>query len=182
MRKIIKRVSAKFTKRHVEAFRKTLRGFLFGVAEAVLFFLILWLYGLGLLDLRTIVSITVTEVGIGIFLYYLFGQGRRGSEEEMVNLMDATEKLSHLRVYTFEFLGAVFYYVENTTTKEYYKTPKNIEQMVELGVITTITCKDEEEMRAILQKNNSHPNEQEPTIVQLMATKGKRKTSGSGSP
>ncbi len=45
--------------------------------------------------------------------------------------------------------------------------------MADRGVITTITCKNEEDMRTILQKNGSHPNEKEPSIVQLMATKPK---------
>lgn len=175
------------TRRYLEAFWKYVRPLLLaGFVEIGLFYLIVLAGQSGLLDLRTIVSVTVTEVGIGVFLYYFLGQGRRGREEEMVNLMDAAEKLSHLKVYTFSVLKASFYYVENTVTKEYYKAPRNIEDMADLGVITVIVCKNEQDMKATLAKNNSHKNEQEPSIVQLMATKRartrKRKQTGSVKP
>jgi hypothetical protein len=96
----------------------------------------------------------------------------------MVNLMDAVEKFSHLKVYKFSVLRTDFYYVENTTTKEYFKATERIESMVDLGVITVIACKNEEDMRAKLEKNGSHPNEQEPTMVQLKAIKHRRKKAG----
>jgi len=140
-----------------------------------LFLLLIALGYSGLLDLRTIVSVTVSDMAIAVVLYYLLGQDRRGIEEEMVNLVDAAEKFSYLKVYTFKVLGVIFYYVENTTTNECYKAPRKIEKMADLGVITKTNCKSEDDMKAILQKNNSRINEKEPSIIQLMATKRKRK-------
>lgn len=170
----IKRASSKVTKRHLQAIWRFIRILgIAGIVEFGLLFLIILLGQSGLLDLRTIVSVTVTEVGIAVVLYYILGQGRRGQEEEMVNLVDAAEKLSHLRVYTFSVLRSDFYYVENTTTREYYVATNNIEQMSDLGVIITIPCKNEKEMLAILALNGSHRNEREPSIVELMATKQK---------
>lgn len=107
------------------------------------------------------------------FIIFL-GQPHHGPEKGMLNLLKVAEKLSHLKVYTFKLLGAKFYYIENTATKEYYKAPKQIEQIIELGVVATVECKNEEEMRSILKENNSHGNEQESTILQLMDTKKKR--------
>jgi hypothetical protein len=165
----------RITKRHLEALGKFYRAILVFLAELFFILVFLWLGQSGLLDARTIVSVVVPEVAIAVILYYFLGQGRRGQEEEMSNLLEVAEKLSHLKVYTFKLLGAEFYYVENTATKEYYKAPKQIEQMVELGVVATTECKNEEEMLSILEKNNSHGNEQEPTVLQLMDTKKKRK-------
>jgi hypothetical protein len=182
MRKFLNGLRAKITKRRMEAAFALIRVlFLVTFGTIAFFYLGMWLGGAGLLDVKTIVSVTVTEVGIAIIFYYLLGQSRRSREEEMVNLVDDAEKLSHLKVYTFRDFGAIFYYVENTTTKEYYKAPKNIQNMSDLGVITTIECKSEQEMKDILEKDNSHRNEKEPKITQLMAVKHKRKTKGSDS-
>ncbi len=117
IRKIINKIrSVKITKRHVEVVWRIIRIIAFIVVLEAVFVVSIILLGLsGLLDLRTIVSITVTEVGMAVLFYYLFGQGRRSDEEEMANLVDIAEKLSQLRVYTFSFFGAIFYYVENTT-------------------------------------------------------------------
>jgi hypothetical protein len=165
--------------RYLQAIGKTVSPFLFGVIVGIALILLIALLGqAGLLDLTTILSVAVTEVGLSLFLYYFLGQNRRGDEEEMVNLMDAVEKFSHLKVYKFSVLRTDFYYVENTTTKEYFKATERIESMVDLGVITVIACKNEEDMRAKLEKNGSHPNEQEPTMVQLKAIKHRRKKAG----
>jgi len=162
--------------RYWQAIRQTVGSILFAVIVVGAFFLLILLLGQsGLLDLTTIVSVAVTEVGIGFVLYHFLGQGRRGREEEMINLMDTVEKLAHLKVYTFSVLKTLFYYVENTTTKEYFKAPDLIESMVDLGVITVIACENEKDMRAKLQENGSHPNEQEPTMIELMAVKHRRK-------
>jgi hypothetical protein len=53
--------------------------------------------------------------------------------------------------------------------------------MSDLGVVTTIECESEQELKDILKKNNSHGNEEEPKITQLIAVKRKRKTKGSDS-
>jgi hypothetical protein len=161
--------------RYWQAIGKTIGSLVFAVIVVVALFLLIVVLGhAGLLDLTTIVSVGVSEVGVAVFLYYFLGQGRHGSEEEMVNLMDAAGKVSHLKVYKFSVLRVNFYYVENTTTKEYYKAPENIESVIERGIITVIACENEEDMRARLQKNGSNPNEKEPTIVQLMAVKHRR--------
>jgi hypothetical protein len=161
----------KITMRHIEAVEKNYRAFLLFLAELSVVLLMIVLATSKILELTTVVSVLVPDLAIAIFLYYLLGQGRRGQEEEMSYLFDIAEKLAHLVVYKFTLLGADFYYVENTTTKEYYKAPKGIEQMADLGVLAVVECKNEEELRAKLEKNNSHGNEQEPAIIQLMKKK-----------
>lgn len=158
-------------------------GFVFMVVAVMgaLVVLLLWLGSAQLLDLTTIVSVMVAELGISFVLYYLFGQGHRSNEEEIVNQMDAAEKLSHLKVYTFSVLKIKLYFVENTSTKEYYEAPESIENMVDRGIISPIPCKNEEEMRAILEKNGSHENKQKPTIIQLLAIKHRRKQTSADS-
>lgn len=117
-------------------------------------------------------SVTVTEVGIGIFLYYFLGQGRRGKEEELTNLLDAIDRLKHLKVYGYpilpEPLRHYFFYIENTKTKQYWDATKEIEDIIDLGVIKKIECKSKAEAREILEKNGSKPQSGEPLFIELM--------------
>jgi len=157
----------KITRRHGEALAKNYLGVLLFLGELSVVLLMLFLLTSNILDLKTVLSVLVPDLFIAIFLYYLLGQGRRGQEEEISNLFDVAEKCAHLVVYKFRLLEADFYFVENTTTQEYYKAPKHIAQMADLGAIRLVECqKGEKEMRAKLQ--NSHGNEAEATIIQLM--------------
>lgn len=74
-----------------------------------------------LLDVRTIISVLITEMGIGIILYCLLGQKRRSQIDEVVNLTEAYNKFKHLEVYTFSVFpfSVTFYYVANTLTKQF---------------------------------------------------------------
>jgi len=160
-------------KRHLTAAWQTLRSLVFaGIAEISVIFLIIILGQSGLLDIRTIVSVAVTEVGIGVFLYHILGESRRSHVDEVLNLMDATEKLSHLRVLTFAVYPRPFrywfYYVENTATKQAYIAPEYIEDMADRGVIAEIECKNEMEMKEILNKNKSTLNERMASLSELL--------------
>ena len=127
----------------------------------------------GLLDLKTIVSVTVSEVSIATVLYFLLGQGRRGRQEEVASQTELAEKFSHLQVYSFKVMLALhqFYYVENTISKQCYKAPKYIWQMADRGILTLTNCNDEEDMaRIVLREHNCHAiHEREPTIIELLA-------------
>lgn len=175
MNEILRVLKKKVTRRHLEAIWQTFWAILVaGVVVIGIILALVWLGQAGLLDYTTIVSVAVVEVGIGVFLYYFLGHSRRGSIEEMVNLLDVAEKISHLQVYKFSLLKTDFYYVENTETKEYYKAPNYIERMVDLNIIVPVSCKNEEEMKARLLKNGSHENPQEPTILQLLARRERK--------
>ena len=125
--------------RHVQVIRRTLFIVFVAIIAALVpvIFIIVLGYA-GFLDLTTIVSVGVTELGISFLLYYVLGHGHPSREEKVVNQIDAAQKLSHLNVYTFSVLNTKQYYVENTTTKEYYKAPDFIADMTEGGVMTEI--------------------------------------------
>jgi hypothetical protein len=167
---IITVLNAFFRSRHLQAVRRTI----ISVISAVIIVVIIWyiLSGLGqsgLLDGKTIVSAFVTDVGIGVLLYVLLGEMRRSNEAEVVNLMAAAEKFSHLRVYMFAVIKYDFYYIENTITKQCYKSPEFVENIVDLGVVTVIKCKNEEEMKKHLEENKVMLNDREPSFIELTA-------------
>jgi hypothetical protein len=127
------------------------------------------------LDVKTVISVVLGEVGIAVVLYYLFGGNRREHEEEIVTLAEAVEKFSHLKGYQFSVLHGYhsFYYVENTLTNQYYRAPDYVEHMIDRGVIPNKECKNEKEMRDLLAK--CQPNEREAELLELMLTKRPRK-------
>lgn len=162
--------------RHVEIFVNFLgSGFFFGTLGIGFIIAIAWLWNSGFLEVKTIVSVGVTDLAMGYLLYLLLGQRRRADVEEAVNLMDSVQKLSHLKVYWFSDWRTRFYYIENTTTHEYFIAPDFIENMIKRGVINAIRCTNEEDMRAKLKKNGSHPNEKQATLIQLMVVEQRKK-------
>ena len=81
--------------RRLEAFWLTAKGFiLLAVCELGIIFLILYLLTSGLLEVQTVVSVVLSEVGIAVILYYLLGEHRRSSQQEIVNLAETVEKFS----------------------------------------------------------------------------------------
>jgi len=133
---------------------------------------------LGHIGCKNAISVVMTEVGIGVFLYYILGERRRSHEEEIVNLMDAVEKFAHLEAYSFSVFPHpfeyTFYFIENTTTKQCYKAPKYLEEMIDRGVIKTRKCKSEKEMKSVIVANKSKLNDREPSFIELKAN-GKEK-------
>jgi len=136
-------------------------------AEFAIFFSLLAAGQLGLLDVRTIVSVVVPEVGIGVFLYYFLGESRRGRLDELVNLMDAYAKFLHLKVFTYKWWIFDLYYVENTITRQAYKASAFIEKIADEGIIEPIICKNEKEMKRILRESKTRFNEREPSLSEL---------------
>ena len=148
-------------KRYLIALKETAQSFVVVfIVEFGLFLLIIWLLHFNLLDVKTIISVVLPEVGIGILLFYLLGQKRRSQIDEAVNLMEAFEKFSHLEVYAFSVFSfpfsVIFYYVANTHTNEVYISPKYIDHLADQEVITKIDCKNEKEMKEILTKKKFH--------------------------
>jgi len=137
-------------------------------AEFAIFFSLLGAGQLGLLDTRTIVSVVVPEVGIGVFLYYFLGERHRGRLDEIVNLMDACAKLSHLRVFAYKWWVFDLSYVENTITRQAYKASAFVDKLSNEGIIEQIVCKNEKEMRRILRESKTKLNEREPTLAELL--------------
>lgn len=165
--------------RKLEAFWKSSRRLIFlAFTEIVILYLIGQLASWGILDVKTAISVVMTEVGIGVFLYYILGERRRSHEEEIVNLMDAVEKFAHLEAYSFSVFPHpfeyTFYFIENTTTKQCYKAPKYLEEMIDRGVIKTRKCKSEKEMKSVIVANKSKLNDREPSFIELKAN-GKEK-------
>jgi hypothetical protein len=136
-------------------------------------FLLQW----GLLDVRTLVSVVISEVGIAVVLYYILGGHRREHEAEIVNLAEEAETFSHLKGYYFPVFPFPFsywyYYVENTETNQYYRAPDYVERMIDRGVIKGKECKNEKEMRDLLAK--CQPNEREAELLELIKAKRSRK-------
>jgi hypothetical protein len=131
------------------------------------FSILIWLGQARLLDWTAIVSAMFSNVFIAVVLFYILGERRRSQEAESVNRMEAIKSFTHLKVYKFSVLEAPFYYVENKTTKQYYESPDFIEPMIKLGVIDTKECKNEVEMRELLEKNNVSRNDREPKLIEL---------------
>lgn len=141
----------------------------FAICVEFLIIAVLILAGLfGLLDVRTIVSVMVPEVGIGVFLYYFLGERRRGHLDEIVNLMDAYLRLTHLRVLTYKWWFFEFSYVENTVTKRAYKTSDFVDKLTGEGILEEIFCKDEKELRRRLQEDEIQLNERQPSLSELL--------------
>jgi hypothetical protein len=140
---------------------------LIGIAELLIFISLLFAGLLGLLDMRTIVSVAVTEVGIGILLYYMLGEHRRGRLDEIVNLMDACAKFSHLKVFTYQMMSFHYYYVVNTLTKQAYVAPTFIENIVDDGVFEVVTCKNQKEMKRKFREEKIKLNDYEPSLADL---------------
>ena len=161
------------TKRYLNATWVTFRSAIIAaVVELAIFFILIGLGQLGLLDLKTIVSVVVPEVGIGVFLYYFLGEHRRSRIDEVLNLMDAVEKFEHLTVFTFSVFPRPFhityYYVENKTTGLVYNAPKYIEDMADRGLITKIKCKNEDEMnKCISDRKSTLTKNHEPSLADL---------------
>jgi hypothetical protein len=134
------------------------------IGELVIIFLVIYLLSSGLLDVKTLVSVVLGEVSITLVLYYLLGERRRGKAEEFANILDSVEKTSHLKGYYFSVAAPLpvwFYYVENSATGQYYKAPNYVVDMIDRGIIDEFECKNEKELREILAKNKSNPNERE---------------------
>ena len=131
------------------------------------------------MDIKLVVSVVLSEVGIAVVLYYLLGGHRREHEEEIVNLAEAVEKFLHLRGYSFPVFNRpfryYFYYVENTLTNQYYRAPDYVEHMIDRGVISNKECCNEKEMRDLLAKKKCQPNEREAEFLELVITKRPRK-------
>lgn len=140
---------------------------------ALFFFLGQW----GLLDIKTIVSVVFPEIGIGVFLYYFLGEKRRSRVEEVINLMDAAEKLRHLKVFTFSVLPGMlrvkYYFVENTTTKLAYEAPRFIEDMADRGIIPSIECTNKREMLKKISDDDCRlvPSQHKLLLVELETKK-----------
>jgi hypothetical protein len=117
---------------------------------------VFYLLDIGILEIKTVISVFLTDVGIAVLLYYLLGEHRRGNEEEIVTLADAFEKFGHLKGYSFPVfhrpLRYYFYYVENTVTNKYFRAPQYVEALIGNGVLEEVECKSEKEMREILDK------------------------------
>jgi uncharacterized membrane protein len=164
-------------RRRLEAFWESFHHLLFyGVVELVILYLAVVLAFSGFFDVKAVASVVLTELAIGVGLYYVLGERRRSHIAEVVNLVDVVEKFSHLKVYTFSVFPRpfryTFYFVENTETKQYYKAPKYLEELVEEGIIATEKeCKNEAEMKKILEKNGSQANDREPSFIELKALK-----------
>jgi hypothetical protein len=168
------------TNRKLEAFLKSAyHNLRIILLELVILTLIILLANSGLLDVKVAISVVMTEVAIGIVLYYLLGEKRRSYEEEIVNLMDAVAKFQHTKAYTFsvfpEPFEYVFYYIENTKTCQCYKAPKYLEELIDRGVITKVKCKNEAEMKELLNQNGIHLNDCEPLFTELLVPFGKGK-------
>lgn len=166
----------------LEAFWSTTKNLIIiGACESGVLFLIVYLLKAGILELDTVMSVVLTEVGITIILYYLLGQHRREHEEEIVNLAEAVEKFSHLKGYIFPVFPRpfkyYFYYVENTVTNQYYRAPDYVEHMIDRGVIPKQECKNEIEMRGLLTKKECNPNEREAELLELLVSRRPRKRS-----
>ncbi len=169
------------TKRYLEALWLNIRSTFFAAVAIFGAAGILWVLGLeGLLDARTIISVVVPEVGIGVFLYYFLGEHRRGRVDEVINLMNATKEFAHLNVYVFSVLHSPFdwefYFVENTTTKQCYEAPQYIESMAEQEIIIPKKCKNEAEMTEYLNENGTHLNDRKPSPSELLAVKHRKKS------
>lgn len=170
MASIVTVLKAFLKSRRVEAiWRSVISAFAAVVIVGAIIAIISGLGQSGLLDWRTIVSVFLTEVAIGVFLYVFLGEMRRSREAEVVNLMEVAEKFSHLRVYVYTAMRNPFYYIENTLTRQCYKAPEIVEDIVDLGAVKVIKCKNEEEMKALLKENNSTINNKEPTFIELNA-------------
>ena len=112
--------------------------FLYGFIEIAVIGLIILLANLGFLDAKNAISVVLPEVALAVVLYYLLGERRRGRLGEVINLMEAHKKLSHLKVYTcpvfhhpFRF---IYYYVENPITRMAYRAPSYIEEWLTLAL------------------------------------------------
>jgi hypothetical protein len=154
--------------RRITALQRILISIGLGVlVDLVLIFLIIVVGQYGLLDLRTIISVVLPEVGIGVFLYYFLGQGRRERLGEITDIMDIYTKVSHLKVYTFSVWGTSFYYVENTTTNQAYNASDFIMKVVNQGILQPIDCKNEREVKRIFKKKGTKLNKGEPSLADL---------------
>jgi hypothetical protein len=93
----------------------------------------------GLLEPRTIISTVVPELAIALFLYFIFDH-RRNKVEELLSLMDVSEKFSHLNIYMVKVIhSAISYgYVENTLTKKVFRLPDFLGGAIESGVIPIV--------------------------------------------
>lgn len=134
------------------------------IGELAILLLVAYLLSSGLLDVKTLISVVLGEVSITLILYYLLGERRRGKTEEFANILDSVEKTSHLRGYSFSVAAPLhvwFYYVENLATKQYYRAPNYVVDMIDRGIIEEVECKNEKEMREVLAKNKSNQNERE---------------------
>ena len=153
--------------RHIKAIQRILIAIGLGFTFDIVLFLILYIGQFGLLDSRTIISVVVPEVAIGILLYYLLGQSHRERLGEIVDMMDIYTKVSHLNIFRFWEWGAPFYYVENTVTKQAFRASDFIEKIIDQDILKPIDCKSMREVKQILRKNRSQFNEREPSLAEL---------------
>ena len=163
-------------KRYLIALKETARSFIMIIiVEIGLILLIGLLLQSNLLDIKTIISVVIPEVGISLFIFYLLGQKRRNQLDEAINLMDAFDKFSHLTIYAFTVFhfpfSVIFYYITNTHTMEAYIAPKYIDNLADQDVITKIFCKNEKEMKETLTKKKITLNERKPTLDELKRKK-----------
>ena len=127
------------------------------------------------MDITTIISVVLPEVGIGILLYYLLGESRRSRVDEVIDLIDACEKFSHLRGHMFSVyprpFNHIFYYIEHKSTKQYYEAPTYIEHMIDRDLTVTIKHSNERQMKLFFEKNTVQRNDRKPLPTELLAIK-----------
>ena len=171
------------TRKHLrwEAFYSTSkRFFIIAFIEILVLLLGIFLLQNGVLQLDTVITVVLSEVGIAVILYYLLGGQEHQREEEIVNLANAYEKFQHLKGYSFPAFNIRvdywFYYVENTITNQCYKAPKYIEHLIDRGAIPEKECKNIQELRDLLIKRKCQLHENaEAKLLDLLITKRTRR-------
>ena len=142
---------------------------LIAAIEVGIIILLVALGNSGLLDITTIISVVVPEIGIGIFLFYLLGESRRSRVDEVINLIEASEKFSHLKVHTFSIFprpfSYTFYFLENKSVNQYFEAPDYIVDMVKRRLIVVKAYKNEAEMRKSL--GSVFQNDRKPCPTEL---------------
>ncbi len=152
----------------------------FAIVTSVEIVIILALYALGswgLLDSKTIVSVMVSAVipniAVTSLMYYFLGEHRRNRINELLDLMEATQKLAHLTVIvcpppTEHLVTPVSIWVENKKTQKVYRASKQIVgAAMNSGVIQVIGIDNEVKMKEIMKSKGFTIIERKLTLLEL---------------
>lgn len=125
-----------------------------------------------LLDLPEVISLLVAEVPLGLGLWWMLGERKRGRLSDAKANIEFYEAYGHLVVhywylFNVKLIQTGFYVVENPNTHTAYDCPSFIGELANLGVIHKVQHKSEPAMRDFLKAKGTMIVNREATFVEL---------------
>lgn len=132
-------------------------GFYIFVIDGAIF-IVLALTAINFLDWKLIISMTVAEVPIGVFVSILLGE-RRGQPYRAVERLNAMAKFSHLYIHWAQpWLDADYpglaYYVVNTRTNRAFWVQDILWELVKGGILRGTKHESREELIRYFEQNH----------------------------